>query len=714
MELLRYVDCRSLCAFRRSSTAASALGLHSTHTTASHASYLSSSPSLLQAFDDIVPLALSRMASPPSLVFLFLSPNYPPSTLPAAFTHLTSLLPPSTRLFGCHGIGILGRDHLTLQPRELERQERGVSMSLLHLPGVAIDARFVDLNTIQRGLGSGPKAPPPWMRARGAVTGGDGGEWLREALGLKKEGEEGGEGAAPSFILLSSPVTVVSSFLQALHSLAPHSSITGAVASGGRQATIGLFTKNTEREVVTHYMGIAVLTLTPISPPSPPSPHSSSSSIPFPHPPPTTSSSLSPSPSPHPSPFPPAFSLFPPLTGFASRGCKPCSGVYQITASLNDVVNEVREVQAFPTPDEAEDPLLHPAVLDRLVGQAPPSSPSSVPRDEAVLEDLLQREQQAERRVGQRVADSPSVEVWDVLREVMQRSQGLDGYINGLFIGLSDECESQQGRVLCDVIELQKHGIKVDTESFRAISSELTPFTSTNTTPSSSSSSSSSSSVPAAPSPSLSLQGKYVQFFELDPSACMLDLANRIRPIARATPLTSTSHPPPSSTPLLPPPIPPAPLLSSLLFTCSGRGSAFFNRPNIDTAICAHQSGLDVCGFFCNGEIGPPARSLQGQSWMKREEEEQRRRTAREGMGGGGGGRGDAGEGDSGGGEAGMSGGGRGVLGGTGERERGREKERVGGGVSVEDVDGRQRFLSEPAVLQSFTAVVTLFNSQWV
>ena len=452
LDALRYADCRTLTQFRSTSHAARALAVEVTNTTASSASYLSTSPTLLGAFDDIVPLALSQMVSPPSLAFLFLSPSYPEASLPSAFAHLTSLLPPSTRILGCHGVGILGRDCHTGRMREMERKALAVSMSFLHLPGVDIDARFIDLKTIQRGVLPQSPRPPSSLSQSAAVSGGGAGQqqWLREALGLKERPVDSDAAMAPSFILLASPATIVSSFLHSLHALQPQSSITGALASGGKGSTIGLYTKNQhEPAIQAHTMGIAVLTLTPIPASTPSSAHSPAA----------------------------PYAVAPPLTGFASRGCKPCSGVYQITRSLNDVVSEVREVQTFPPPDDEEDPLLHPAVLNRLIGSRELAGDAAAGGDSdgEVLEDLLQREQEAERRMGERVTGSQPIEVLDVLREVMQRSPGQDGYINGLFIGLSDECQSAQGRVLCDIVEVQRNGIKVDTESFRAIASTLAP-----------------------------------------------------------------------------------------------------------------------------------------------------------------------------------------------------------------------------------------------
>jgi small ligand-binding sensory domain FIST len=43
-----------------------------------------------------------------------------------------------------------------------------------------------------------------------------------------------------------------------------------------------------------------------------------------------------------------------------------------------------------------------------------------------------------------------------------------------------------------------------------------------------------------------------------------------------------------------------------LVFTCNGRGSGLFGRPDHDaTAIREELDGLNAAGFFCNGEIGP-------------------------------------------------------------------------------------------------------------
>lgn len=46
--------------------------------------------------------------------------------------------------------------------------------------------------------------------------------------------------------------------------------------------------------------------------------------------------------------------------------------------------------------------------------------------------------------------------------------------------------------------------------------------------------------------------------------------------------------------------------VGALLFSCLGRGSAFFGLPNHDTGLIrAAFPDLPVAGFFCNGEIGP-------------------------------------------------------------------------------------------------------------
>jgi small ligand-binding sensory domain FIST len=43
----------------------------------------------------------------------------------------------------------------------------------------------------------------------------------------------------------------------------------------------------------------------------------------------------------------------------------------------------------------------------------------------------------------------------------------------------------------------------------------------------------------------------------------------------------------------------------ALLFTCNGRGSAFFGRPDHDAEIVADIVGPAVAGMACAGEIGP-------------------------------------------------------------------------------------------------------------
>jgi small ligand-binding sensory domain FIST len=48
--------------------------------------------------------------------------------------------------------------------------------------------------------------------------------------------------------------------------------------------------------------------------------------------------------------------------------------------------------------------------------------------------------------------------------------------------------------------------------------------------------------------------------------------------------------------------------VGTLLFSCSGRGSAFFGKPNHDPGMLAEVFGShNSAGFFCNGEIGPVA-----------------------------------------------------------------------------------------------------------
>ena len=51
-----------------------------------------------------------------------------------------------------------------------------------------------------------------------------------------------------------------------------------------------------------------------------------------------------------------------------------------------------------------------------------------------------------------------------------------------------------------------------------------------------------------------------------------------------------------------------SPPLATLLFSCTGRGSAFFGKPNHDSGMLAEILGPHPsAGFFCNGEIGPVA-----------------------------------------------------------------------------------------------------------
>ena len=682
VDVLRLLDCRSLLQFLRTSTANRLLAAETIDTTASASSFLSSAPTLMQAFSEIVSLCLSRLSSPPSLAFLFLSPTYPAASLPAALSFLSKLLPPHCRLLGCHGTGIIGRDVATSLVREVENPQRAVTISFLHLPQVQLTAQFLDIKALTKYLT--PPAPQPALvpqptpaalpaaasTAAVAVPSTDSEvDWLAEVLSLSEsERDAASSGPAPSFVVLSSPVRLVSDFLQAMHRIAPRSFITGALASGGRQSTVGLFTKEGKGPVTAHCNGIAVLSLRP-QPPSSPAAAAAAA--------PSSPSSVR-SISPHASP------LAAPVTGFASRGCKACSGVYQILAASDNVIAEVKEVQSLPVDDGGEDPLLHPAVLERLMG--PDWEDAALARDRAAAErEAWQRaepEQAGEAatgggggRPGAMVSEARPMEMLDVLREVMQRcSQGQDGYINGLFIGVSEQCESQQGRLLCDIAEVQREGIRIDSHSYD----------------------------------NFPLVGRFLQFFELDPAACMLDLANRIRPLARLSPAAAAAAASSSS--------PSAQLLSSLLFTCSGRGRGFFNRPNIDSSIAAHQSGVDVCGFFCNGEIGPPARSLQVQSWMQREREGERTRTrkaastrqttqASSSL--------DDDEQDE-----------------EEEQEEAAEEERPQWREAPhsEEEEGDDRLgldaagdgvvlpptcCNEPAVLQSFTAVVALFKSQW-
>jgi small ligand-binding sensory domain FIST len=48
-----------------------------------------------------------------------------------------------------------------------------------------------------------------------------------------------------------------------------------------------------------------------------------------------------------------------------------------------------------------------------------------------------------------------------------------------------------------------------------------------------------------------------------------------------------------------------APPAGALLFTCNGRGSHMFGRPNHDAAELDRAFGAPAAGFFCAGEIGP-------------------------------------------------------------------------------------------------------------
>ena len=46
----------------------------------------------------------------------------------------------------------------------------------------------------------------------------------------------------------------------------------------------------------------------------------------------------------------------------------------------------------------------------------------------------------------------------------------------------------------------------------------------------------------------------------------------------------------------------------ALLFSCLGRGSGFYGRPDHDTDMFKEKvNGMPLTGFFCNGEIGPVA-----------------------------------------------------------------------------------------------------------
>ncbi|MBI3839440.1 MAG: FIST C-terminal domain-containing protein [Planctomycetia bacterium] len=50
----------------------------------------------------------------------------------------------------------------------------------------------------------------------------------------------------------------------------------------------------------------------------------------------------------------------------------------------------------------------------------------------------------------------------------------------------------------------------------------------------------------------------------------------------------------------------PGGFLSALVFTCNGRGTRLFDRPNHDAqAVARHWKSLPVAGFFAQGEIGP-------------------------------------------------------------------------------------------------------------
>jgi small ligand-binding sensory domain FIST len=50
---------------------------------------------------------------------------------------------------------------------------------------------------------------------------------------------------------------------------------------------------------------------------------------------------------------------------------------------------------------------------------------------------------------------------------------------------------------------------------------------------------------------------------------------------------------------------PSAPVAGALLFTCNGRGSHMFGRPDHDAAELERAFGAPAAGFFCAGEIGP-------------------------------------------------------------------------------------------------------------
>jgi small ligand-binding sensory domain FIST len=43
----------------------------------------------------------------------------------------------------------------------------------------------------------------------------------------------------------------------------------------------------------------------------------------------------------------------------------------------------------------------------------------------------------------------------------------------------------------------------------------------------------------------------------------------------------------------------------ALLFSCSGRGSQMFSRPDHDARELAGLLGVPTAGIFCQGEIGP-------------------------------------------------------------------------------------------------------------
>ena len=580
IEILRLLDCRTLLRVKRTCRAAVPLVAEAVNTTASSSTFLSSSPSLIQAFSDLVTRCLSHLSTPPSVVFLFLSPSYPSSSMSAALTFLSSRLPPQCRLIGCHGIGILGRDCETDTVRELERGERAVSMLMMHLPGVDVQTRFVDIKSLEENLQDACQQAGQWNGGKLSA----GALWLAERLSLSIPQSPS---LAPSFVVLSSPVTTVSDVLDCLYQVSPASTITGALASGGRPTSVGLLTRQDDGKINIHAYGIAFLMLTP----QPTAPSQ------------TDAVELLAEPTPS----------YPILSGFASRGCKACSGVYRIVTSSNDVIGLVRQVQSLPEQNAQFDPLLHPEVMEQLVGGGT-GDRESEGRQQAVVEMSESDEDEKEGDVADPssrhpmyTVGTPVMDVRAVFHQVMQHSTGQDGYINGLFIGISDATESKEGRVLCDIVELQSTGIKIETSTFHAISESRSN---------------------SSPAP-LSLQGKYMQLFELDPSACMVDLANRVRHLSRrpdAISLTAdcasiaASPTAPPSASLLP---------SALLFTCSGRGSQFYARPNIDSSIVTHQSGLDVCGFCCNGEIGPPARSLQVHSWMQQAEDRERRRQRR-------------------------------------------------------------------------------------